>query len=219
VRVWDPTGSAEPLVLHGHENCVRHVAWSPAGERLASASNDGTVRVWDPTGSAEPLVLRGHENYIWRVAWSPSGERLASAGRDGTVLVWVPTGLGAPLVLQGHEDLVLHVAWSPSGERLASASTDGTVRVWDSQTGAQLDCFEGRTIPESFYRASETRSPYVCRALPTETRIEHRGDESAASWFEVSGYYDFTSSPNGAPGWAARSGPSVLVFTLEDAPG
>jgi hypothetical protein len=85
-----------------------------------------------------------------------------------------------------------------------------------------LDSFEVHNIPESFhesfYRASETRSPYVCRALPTETRIEHRRGETPVAWFEVSGYKNLTLSPSGNPIWAARSGPSVFIFTLEDAP-
>jgi WD40 repeat protein len=132
--------------------------------------------------------------------------------------MWDLTGEADPLVLRGHEDWVTHVAWSPSGERLASASRDNTVRVWDPQTGAQMDCFEGYLIPESFYQASDTRSPYVCRALPTETRIEHWRGEAPVAWLEVSGYESLTSSPSGAPVWAARSGPSLLVFELEDPP-
>jgi WD40 repeat protein len=175
------------------------------------------VRVWDPAGQTDPFVLRGHK-IVNHVAWSPSGEHLASASWGGTVRVWDPTGEAEPLVLRGHEAGILRVAWSPSGERLASASRDGTVRVWDPQTGAELNSFEGRKIPESFYRASDTLSPYACRALPTETRIEHRRGEAPIAWFEVSGYKNLTSSPSGAPVWAARSGPSVLVFTLEDPP-
>jgi WD40 repeat protein len=134
------------------------------------------------------------------------------------VRVWDSTRQAEPLVLRSHRGLVYRVAWSPSGERLATASKDGTVRVWDSLTGAELSSFKGYRIPESFYRASDTRSPYVCRALPTKTRIEHRRDETPIAWFEASGYEDSVQAPGNAPVWAARSGWSLLVFTLEDAP-
>jgi WD40 repeat protein len=39
------------LTLKGHTDSVLSVMFSPGGERLASASRDGTVKVWD----ARPL--------------------------------------------------------------------------------------------------------------------------------------------------------------------
>jgi WD40 repeat protein len=218
VRIWDATDQTDPVSPHDYLTGVTGFAWSPSGERFSSASQDGKVLVWDLVGQADPLVLRGHQDWVWHVAWSPSGERLASASRDRTIRIWDPTGAVDPLVLRGHESLVDHVAWSPSGERLASKSLDGTVRVWDPQTGAQLDSFEDRTIPESFCRASDTLSTYVCRTLPDETRIEHRRDEAAAAWFEVSGYKGLVQAPGNASVWAARTGSSVLTFRLEDTP-
>ena len=134
VRVWDPEGGAEPLVLKGHEGAVRVVSFGPEG-RLASAGLDGTVRVWDPKGEAEPLVLRGHNKPISSISFSPDG-RLASAGLDGTVRVWDPKDGAELLVLKGHEGAVPSISFSPEG-RLASAGQDGTVRVWDPKGGAE----------------------------------------------------------------------------------
>ena len=76
------------LVLRGHDREVTRVAWSPGGDRLASASDDGTVRVWAPGSGEDSLVLRGHERLVVHMAWSPAGDRLASASDDGTVRVW-----------------------------------------------------------------------------------------------------------------------------------
>lgn len=51
VRIWDPAGRAEPVVLTGHTGGVTALAVLDDG-RLASGSVDKTVRIWDPTGTA-----------------------------------------------------------------------------------------------------------------------------------------------------------------------
>ena len=46
VRVWDAASGAELIVLRGHENWIRSVAFSPDAGRIVSGSMDDTVRVW-----------------------------------------------------------------------------------------------------------------------------------------------------------------------------
>jgi WD40 repeat protein len=49
--------------LEGHTDEVKSVAWSPSGERLASASDDKTLMVWDNTSGMQvtdaslPLII------------------------------------------------------------------------------------------------------------------------------------------------------------------
>jgi WD40 repeat protein/serine/threonine protein kinase len=68
IRLWDVATArggggkevleAEVAELHGHEDYVHAVAWSPDGTRLISASGDRTVRIWD-TLSAHERARRG----------------------------------------------------------------------------------------------------------------------------------------------------------------
>jgi WD40 repeat protein/energy-coupling factor transporter ATP-binding protein EcfA2 len=132
IRRADGTGTS--VLLQGHGQQVRGVAFSPAGDRLAASSLDGTVRVWNVAGHGEPLVLHGPESGSGKgvegVAFSPDGRWVAGAGRDGGVRVWPVVGKGDPILLKSGPERVLDVAFSPDGTRLASGGGENLVRVW-----------------------------------------------------------------------------------------
>ncbi|WAO96039.1 NACHT domain-containing protein [Fusarium falciforme] len=136
---WD----ACMATLEGHGDWVQSVAFSPDGQRLASASHDMTIKIWDVTTGHCQATLAGHGDSVRSVAFSPDGQRLASASRDKTVKIWDATTGHCQATLGGHRSWVQSVAFSPDGQRLASASADKTVKIWDATTGHCQATLEG----------------------------------------------------------------------------
>ena len=60
--------------------------FSPEGDRIISASFDGTIKVWDAATGQEILTLEGHAGPVLSMAFD--GQRIISGGKDNTVRIW-----------------------------------------------------------------------------------------------------------------------------------
>ncbi|KUO17097.1 hypothetical protein AQJ91_32945 [Streptomyces dysideae] len=145
--------------MHGHGQDVWGVAWSPDGNRLASAAHDQTAIVWDLTTGTAATTLAGHSDFVEGIAWSPDGRHIATGADDRTVRVWSAATFEEIGVVGVHQDKVTSVAWSPDGTRLLTGSADGTARVW-------------RADPD-YDRLEATARGRVFRTLTHEERRQH----------------------------------------------
>lgn len=62
--------------MSAHEDTVWNVRPSPRGDRIVSASQDGTARVWNASTGAPVLTLR-HGGPVWLARFSPGGRQRA----------------------------------------------------------------------------------------------------------------------------------------------
>ena len=126
------------LTLHGHQDIVTTVVFSPDGRLLATSGWDETAKVWSAATGQELLTLRGHPGHLVRsVAFSPDGKRVVTGGADGIAKVWDAATGRELLALPGHAGPIFEVAFHPDGKRIATASLDRTA-LWDAEDGREL---------------------------------------------------------------------------------
>jgi WD40 repeat protein len=87
--VWDARTGEARRTLHGHTDEVEGCAISPAGDFIASVSDDWTLKVWDArTGVC--LSTLYVEGWLLTCAFHPDGEHLVAAGAGGVYFLrWV----------------------------------------------------------------------------------------------------------------------------------
>ncbi|KAK3823290.1 MAG: WD40-repeat-containing domain protein [Benniella sp.] len=130
---WEWTGT-----LRGHTGAIWSVAYSPTGDRIASASQDKTVIVWD-SGSRSVLRKFEHADGVRCVAFSPCGNQVASASDDQTVKLWETATGNCVQTIPDHKDGATCVAYSPNRKQVASGCRDNKVRLWDAGGRSSLE--------------------------------------------------------------------------------
>ena len=204
---WPARSRALDVLLHEswalpvrevrHDQPVIAAELSPDGQRLLTASADGTARLWRVRDGAS-LGVMPHRGAVSWAGFSPDGSRVLTASKDGTARLWdggnaVPIGRAML-----HGSPVLAASWSPAGDRILTRSYR-EVRLWDARTQerARLDADQvlgfpafsphGRQllIPLADGSSSfvDVRSGSRIGALPSagsfvlQTAFNHRGDQ------------------------------------------
>lgn len=140
------------------------VDFHPDGERIVTASVDGTARIWDLDTRREVLNFEEHNEVMGvsmkRLRWlsdaditvkcasfAPNGELVASGSiaprmgalreSPGEIKLWNPRTGEVVRSFQEHVGIVLSLCFSPDGTRIASSSMDDehTFKVWNAATG------------------------------------------------------------------------------------
>src|SRR6266699_2306128 len=84
VHIWNVATGKQIFTYNNHSGFPRDLAWSPDGNRIASACDDG-IQVWNAFTGTDVFTYR---HPVWCLAWSPDGKYIASSDKDGMVHVW-----------------------------------------------------------------------------------------------------------------------------------
>jgi serine/threonine-protein kinase len=117
------------------------VAFSPAGDAVAIADQNGDAYVWQVSGTGAALTRTLPDpvrSGVWAVAFSPDGKELATTDFNGNTYLWnLGSASAAPaqsFAVPGGQP-VTAVAFTRNGKILATGNMDGTTYLWNLASG------------------------------------------------------------------------------------
>ncbi len=142
--LYDARGN-ELAVLSRPNEPMEHVAWSPGGEWLATASGP-VARIWSATGQLA-WTTDAHEGAITGLAWNPRGSELATICFGGVQLFGIaPEPSTRRLPWRGS---LISLAWSPTGAVLACGTQQSSVRFWRTTNGQNSEMLGFKAKPRA----------------------------------------------------------------------
>lgn len=137
ITLWDLEERKATFTLRGHSMRVMDLAFSPDGQQLASAGDDGTVNFWNVETGELSTTLSGHSSRVNSVAYSPDGRRLLSGCADRIARLWDLATGEQSLALDDARAVdygeVHSVAFSSDGQRIATGRSGSRAHIWDAR--------------------------------------------------------------------------------------
>ncbi|KAF8909695.1 WD40-repeat-containing domain protein [Gymnopilus junonius] len=144
--------------LSRHSAAVNVVRFSPNGELIASAGDDGMLIIWAPSSSPQAATYGSdlgpedlqHEKEYWKprttfkcttmqvydLAWSPTGEYIIAGSTDNTARIFAAADGKCVYEIAEHLHYVQGVAWDPLNEFIATQSSDRSMHIYNISTKA-----------------------------------------------------------------------------------
>ncbi|KAJ6500371.1 WD40-repeat-containing domain protein [Mycena sanguinolenta] len=154
--------------LSRHSAAVNVVRFSPNGDLIASAGDDGMVIIWAPSATPQtstygsdlsPADLQ-HEKEFWKprttfrcttmqvydLAWSPTGEFVLCGSTDNCARVFASADGKCMHEIAEHSHFVQGVAWDPLNEYIATQSSDRAMHVYKISASKGTGTFEAHAV-------------------------------------------------------------------------
>jgi len=150
-KIWEVPSGAELRSVGNHPERVNAVNFNPGGDRLLTASADGTLKVWDWRNRNELLSIDITDGEIYYACFSPNGRFIAVGSHNGLVGLWDANSGQHIRRFSGHSRAIPFLSFNKDGSRLITSSVDNTARVWDVGNGNNILTLGGHTFEAAVF--------------------------------------------------------------------
>ena len=132
--------------IQAHETKIQRVAWSPEGDLIATAGDDGAVKLWDTETLTLTRTFLDNLDSIRALEWCSDGGRIASGDDAHYVFIWnIHADVNIPPLRIQENGVVRGLAWSHQCDRIATGTERDYLHTWDAVTGEKLLHFRGHS--------------------------------------------------------------------------
>jgi WD40 repeat protein len=120
------------LDLATHFYRADNLAWSPAGEKIATVDAEGTIRIWNASGGGllQTFIHISNPNSI---VWSPDGSKIAVLYDAATIKVYDVSTKQEYVQPEGMLTANDEILWV--GDRILLLNRDARIQSWNIQSG------------------------------------------------------------------------------------
>jgi WD40 repeat protein len=122
------------LTFKTDQRSVRVLAFSPDGQQIALAGDDGVVEVWDVSAARRLRTLKG-SSQVFTVSFSPDGRQLATSDAEKKINVWQLQGDELPSSFDITGGPAYSIGYTSDGKRIAAGCRDGVIRLYSTDGG------------------------------------------------------------------------------------
>ncbi|KZP17324.1 WD40 repeat-like protein [Athelia psychrophila] len=220
--------------LSRHSAAVNVVRFSPNGDVIASAGDDGMIIIWAPSNSPQSTTYGSdlspedmqYEKEHWKprttfrcttmqvydLAWSPTGEYLIAGSTDNCARVFAASDGKCVHEIAEHSHFVQGVAWDPLNEYIATQSSDRSMHIYSISN--KQGNFEAHAVGKNTrmpHRHSRTPST---SGRPKMRRHESNTSDAESSVSEITNKDDFyTPSASGSQHHISNAGAPLTPAT------
>ncbi|OJT03688.1 hypothetical protein TRAPUB_5716 [Trametes pubescens] len=214
--------------LSRHSAAVNVVRFSPNGDLIASAGDDGMIIIWSPTTSPHatsygsdltPEDLQYEKEHwkprttfrcttmqVYDLAWSPTGEYIIAGSTDNCARIFTANEGKCVHEIAEHNHYVQGVAWDPLNEYIATQSSDRSMHIYSiSFKQGNLEVHAVGKNTKMNHRHSRTPSTH---SRPPPFRRESTASETESVITSVSEQLKDEVSASGS---GSREQPSALL--------
>ncbi|KAK2807197.1 hypothetical protein FQN51_004811 [Onygenales sp. PD_10] len=149
--VWEWQSESYILKQQGHLDSMNALVYSPDGQKIITAADDGKIKVWDVNSGFCIVTFTEHSSGVTACQFSKRGNVLFTASLDGSIRAWDLIRYRNFRTFTAPSRLSFScLAVDPSGEVVCAGSLDSfDVHIWSVQTGQLLDQLSGHEGPVS----------------------------------------------------------------------